>query len=159
MLEYGASMPLKVSLEVPSGEIWFGKYVKERCHIEGLEDMMLFYGIRPYHTVVLRYLGGSDFRIQFFNECAVEHCYPFYCRSSNEFRVKRNDPFAVVGNVKLTEFEIDKLAATSSFNMLQNFHGLHDIHITKQMLTPENSYEVEKLDISILICFIMLQFI
>lgn len=142
MLEYGSSLRSKLSFEVPSGEIWFGKYVSGNFYVEGLEDMMLFYGIRPYHMVVLRYLGGSDFKIQFFNECAVEICYPFSCPSSNRFRVKRNDPFTVVGNIKLTKVEIDKLAATCSFNMLDNFNGFYDFVIDKTHLNPASYYEV-----------------
>lgn len=104
--------------------------------------MMEFYGIKPYHMDVFRYLGAGDFKLRLFNECAVEICYPFSTASAEYFRPKRNDPFAVVGKIRLSEVEIDKLAASASLNMLHNFAGLHDIVIGKEHLNADSHYEV-----------------
>lgn len=131
---------------MPSGDIWFGKYVNGNYYIEGLENLMLFYGVRPYHIAVFRFLGGGDFKLQIFNECGVEIFYPFSTTSTDNCEVKRNDPFAVVAKMKLSKFEIDKLQSTSGYSTVYNFLGFHDIVICKKHLSPQSSYEVKYLD-------------
>lgn len=92
--------------------------------------------------VVFHYSGDSNFKLNVFNECGVEICYPFSCPTSANFRIRRNDPFVQVPTMKLTDIETDKLAATFSFNAIHNFAGLHDIVIQKSHLAQNSNYEV-----------------
>lgn len=140
MLKYDSSIPEKLYIEMPLGELWSGKYVKWEDYNEGLANMMSFYRLREFHMVFFKYFGSPNFKLKIFNECRVEIFYPFSCLSTNKFRVRRS--FAIVGKMKVTDVEIDKLAATSSFSTLHNFIGLHDIVIGNHHLVEQLKYEV-----------------
>ncbi|KAK1376768.1 hypothetical protein POM88_032961 [Heracleum sosnowskyi] len=142
VIEYGSTIKEKVFLEMPTGEVWFGKYVKGSDYVEGLSELMSFYGVRPYHIVLFNYSGDEHFKLRIFNECGVEICYPFSCPLSSHLRARRNDPFIFAGNMKLDGTEIDKLACTFKFNVFHNFRGVHDILISKEHLTLQTNYKV-----------------
>ncbi|KAK1403412.1 hypothetical protein POM88_003017 [Heracleum sosnowskyi] len=70
-LEYGTQLPKKLFLHVPSNAIWPGELSEDKKHIEGLDEMMSFHNIQPYHIAMLEYLGdGKNFKFRF---CPTTH--------------------------------------------------------------------------------------
>lgn len=62
-------------MNVKSGGVWEGTYSYRSFYVEGLHEMMCFYGLKPYHHAVLEYARDNDFKLEFFSPYAVEIKY------------------------------------------------------------------------------------
>lgn len=118
-VDCGGELPLDVKLHDPSSAVWKGKYVKKSKSISELTAMMTFYGIKPYHMVLVKYEGGPDFKFQVYNSYAVEIKYPM-------------DKYSSKLDFFCNSIEVDKLGSNFTFNAIGNFGGVHYLHIKQK---------------------------
>ncbi|KAK1370636.1 hypothetical protein POM88_036728 [Heracleum sosnowskyi] len=140
--EYRSSLPQTLYLQVVSGEIWEGRYMKGSKYIKGLLAMMELYKIRPYHMVILTYHGGPNFDLEIFNECAVEIRYPLKLGKKDDIRLKCPGNSFVTPNSCVIDIDKDKMAAALSFNCLKNFVGLVYVVLGKEDFISSSRYEI-----------------
>lgn len=91
--------------------------------------MMDFYELKPYHLVMLHYLGVGDFNMFIYTPYAVEMNYPVH---KSNFT---NDSIC-------SAYEVDKLCSTFCYNGLRNFVGLYNLLIEPQHLMLKSSTKV-----------------
>lgn len=115
-VDCGVELGTDVKLYGPSSVLWKGKFVKKSKSIEGLTEMMTFYGIKPYYMVVMKYEGEDKFKFEVYNPYAVEITYPF-------------DGHASTLDLTCNSIEVDKLECNFLFNALGNFQGVFRLHI------------------------------
>lgn len=130
-------MPERLLLHVPPRVVWNGIYRKDRQWIEGLEKLMTFYSIKPYHLVVLEYIGGPSFNLKIFNPYGVEINYNIVKEAVTEKDVGRS-------NMNLSDIELDRLCGTLSFNVYNSGEGICDVVLGKRHLRNTDLYEVIK---------------
>lgn len=104
-----------------SSAIWKGRFEKKTKSIEDVKDMMTFYGIKPYHMVLMKYEGGLILNFKFYNPYAIEINYPIQGHASPS-------------NLVYNAIEVDKLASNFSFNAFGNFSGVHQFRIEQKHL-------------------------
>lgn len=102
--EYGEKLPDVVHLHTHSGPSWDGIFVKNTGIVEGLESMISFYSLRPYHAPLLVYKGNGNFSIHIFNSYAVEIEYSVASIASDEIGLNK------------IEVQNDKLDAAFQYN-------------------------------------------
>lgn len=141
---YGQVLPSRLYLEFSCCHAWNGFYVRGSNYIEKVEKMMMFYGCKPYGVLLLHYTGGAFFRVEIFNECAVEISYPLACYEKHSFvRTRQRSPVEVMNKLQFSDVELDKLRSTFSYNAKRNFVGLHELIISEEDLKLSHRYEVE----------------
>ena len=144
MQKYGLinsdSLPERLLLHVPPGVVWNGLYSRDNFCIEGLEKMMTFYSIKPYHLVLFDYHGGAIFNLKKFNPYGVEISYDVASRSN--FWI---DPATSV--LSTSELEVEKLCGTLTFNAYQSGQAVCDVVVRNRFLRKSGSYEVSKLSL------------
>ncbi|KAK1365262.1 hypothetical protein POM88_040823 [Heracleum sosnowskyi] len=136
--EYGDNLPEKLVLHVISGPIWEANFTLGSLYIEGLKPMMSYYCLRPYHMVVLYYVGGAEFNVRFYTPYAVEMKYPTAEYDSQS-------------DVICSSLEEEKLCSTYHFNAVHNFVGVYNLHIeSDQFVTNKvlSGYACDKIGLS-----------
>ncbi|KAK1402386.1 hypothetical protein POM88_001991 [Heracleum sosnowskyi] len=122
--EYGDTLPEKA------------KFTLGSLYIEGLKSMMSYYVIKPYHMVVLYYVGGAEFNVRIYTPYAVEMKYPTANYDSQS-------------DVICSSLEEEKLCSTYHFNVVHNFVGVYNLHIeSEQFVTNKvlSGYACDKFD-------------
>lgn len=109
-------MPVNLKLHVSSGDVWHGKFVQESKCIEGLEELMGYHQIRPFHFAMLHYIGGPDFTLHVYTPYGVEMDYA-------------NSIFDPKSNRICNDLEVDQLASTYRYNVKENFVRLYNLQI------------------------------
>ncbi|KAK1358282.1 hypothetical protein POM88_051538 [Heracleum sosnowskyi] len=107
-------------------------------YIEGLKSMMSYYCLRPYHMVVLYYVGGAEFNVRFYTPYVVEMKYPTADYDSES-------------DVIWSSLEEEKLCSTYHFNAVHNFVGVYNLHIeSEQFVTNKvlSGYACDKIGLS-----------
>ncbi|KAK1382027.1 hypothetical protein POM88_019762 [Heracleum sosnowskyi] len=125
---YGKEIPKTVYLHIRSRRIWRGLYVQHRKWIEGLDDMMRYYGVKPYHLVAFTYNGGSSFDVEIFNPYAVEVNYTY-----NPALHVEDEWF-----MNLSDIDVEKLWSCFSYNAYENLTETYDLVICKRTLKRKN---------------------
>lgn len=99
---------------MPNGDAWKGSYDMQMTCIKGLEDMMVFYSVKPFHFMLIHYFGGPDFELEIFSPNAVEIAYPW----RNLTNHSENCPGGGgESNTNVYDYvEVDKLCASLSLN-------------------------------------------
>lgn len=145
--EYKNVLPEEIFLHFPSGKVWKCLFNKNADCVEGLEDVMIFYGIKPFHMVIFHYIGGPNFNVEIFNESAVEICYPLESfQLSTKGQIRRNN--TLFQNIRLdcTHVEVEKLRQTLHYNACVNFPGICEYQISTDDLKSEYWYQVFSLE-------------
>lgn len=62
-------------MHVKNRGIWEVKYDRGSFYIHSLEDMMQFYGLKPYHMIVVYYVDVGVFNLMFCTPYTVEMNY------------------------------------------------------------------------------------
>lgn len=136
--KFRQTLPKKVFLHLPCTKIWRGNFSLENDSIVGLEKMMQYYGIKPYYMVLLNYVGDATFKVQIFNECAVEICYPFESfESHKKVATRRSRTLVQILGVDCSDIEIARIRDTLSFNANVNFPELYKYEVLKRDLLLE----------------------
>ncbi|KAK1393025.1 hypothetical protein POM88_012081 [Heracleum sosnowskyi] len=118
---YGHELPENVFLHVDCSYVWQGKVVNGGKYIEELEDMINYYGIKPYHMVLLQYDRVENFKVQIYNPYAVEIMYP-------------SEKSTGTANMVCNELKLDKLCCTFTHNALLNFSVVYYLVVEKSHL-------------------------
>lgn len=118
---------------MPNGDVWAGRYNKKGKCIKGLEEMMMLYSVKPFHFILIHYLGGPDFELEVFSPYAVEIDYPF--------RSMRPEADTIYDNV-YDYVEADRHCAALYFNALNLGQDSYEIVLQKEHVTPTESYQV-----------------
>ncbi|KAK1373566.1 hypothetical protein POM88_029759 [Heracleum sosnowskyi] len=132
--EFGKELPEKLLVHVPCGRVWLARFVQGSYYIQGLKDMMSYYGLKPYHMVLLQYVGGANFNMRFFTPYGVEMKYPTD-HDVPEFAVITTDMIC-------TDIEEDKLCSTFNYNVYRNFAGLYNLVIESNHLSGQSFTKV-----------------
>lgn len=142
--EYRNVLPLQIYLELPCRKSWKASFSRLDGCIENLEEMMNYYGIKPYHMIILHYFGGNTFKVNIFNECAVEIRYHCLTLPSTTKIATRSTCY-LSNNVGIfyNDVELQKIRGTLSFNANVNFLTLYEYKIQSEDLQSENKYQVE----------------
>ncbi|KAK1371575.1 hypothetical protein POM88_037667 [Heracleum sosnowskyi] len=119
--ENGDTLHEKLVLHVITGPVWEAKFTLGSLYIEGLKSMMSYYAIKPYHMVVLYYVGGAEFNVRLYTPYAVEMKYP-------------TEDYDSQSDVICSSIEEEKLCSTYHFNAVQNFVGVYNLHIESEQL-------------------------
>lgn len=137
------ALPEKVFLHLPCTKVWKGTFSAQTDSIIDLEQMMQYYGIKPYYMILFNYVGSATFKVQIFNEYAVEIRYPYESFKSHK-RVETRRDRVLVENIGLqcTKIEVAKIRSTLSFNANANFLGVYEYEVLKSDLALEYKYEV-----------------
>ncbi|KAK1360715.1 hypothetical protein POM88_045189 [Heracleum sosnowskyi] len=107
---YRKSVDEKVYLYLPSSAIWFGSFVLKKHRIEGLQNFMRYYDVKPLNVFVLEYFGKSDFRVEIFNLYAIEIDYGLKTIPFENGKCTVNHVGGVIAEEwKSSEIEIDKI--------------------------------------------------
>lgn len=142
--EYGAQIPGRVYLQLPNGATWFGNYVPDTECIEGLDNFMLYYNIKPYHVVALEYRGSSRFGVEIFSCYAVEIDYglkdiPFELGNLTQNHLGCD----IREMLTTTDCEIEKFCSTLSFNAKSTWSAAYEFFITENHVVKQKFYEVQ----------------
>ncbi|KAK1353298.1 hypothetical protein POM88_052433 [Heracleum sosnowskyi] len=146
--ENGDTLPEKLVLHVISGRIWEANFTLGSLYIEGLKSMMCYYGLKPYHMVVLYYVGGAEFNVRFYTPYAVEMKYPTADYDSQS-------------DLICSPLEEEKLCSTYHFNVVHNFVGVYNLLIeSEQFVTNKvlSGYACDKIGLSPSVKYIRLCF-
>lgn len=120
-VDFCNDLPAIVKFHDPSGLVWKGTYVKKCKSTTDLSGMMSFYGIKPYHIILMSYKGGSDFHFQVYNPYTVE--IPYHM-----------DTHACNLELACNSLEVDKLSSNFSYNAYGNFGGVYHLLIEPKHL-------------------------
>lgn len=103
----------------------------------------MYYGIKPYYMVIFHYIGGPNFRVEIYNECAVKISYrnETFNIISKDRATKFKSPVQNIGLLN-ADFEIEKIRETLTFNANGNFLVSHEYRILKTDLISESEYQV-----------------
>lgn len=107
-VNYGSQLCEEVKFNGPSDLRWIEKYRKKSKSIQELNDMMEFYSIKPYHMVLVQYVGESYFKFQVYNPYAVEIEYPVHIHACTK-------------NLVCDDTYLDKLECIYYNNVRNNF--------------------------------------
>ncbi|WOG87092.1 hypothetical protein DCAR_0206314 [Daucus carota subsp. sativus] len=133
----GQDLPERLLLHVPPGVVWNGIYRKGRQSIEGVEKMMSFYCIKPYHLIVFDYIGGPSFNLKIFNPYGVEINYNFFKNSDT--------PTGLEGCIlNPSEIEVDKLGGTLSYNVYHSGRSICEVVLGNKHIRKTEVYKVLK---------------
>lgn len=120
-MNFGPNIPEKVYLKEPTGTIWVGKYDKSTGKIEGVQNMICFYGMTKYNLSMLQYVGDCNFNLYIFNSNAVEIEYPFGYIVDESGR-------------EVSEHQKDKIAMQFKFSAYTNPCKMYELKIEKKHL-------------------------
>ncbi|XP_074337660.1 uncharacterized protein LOC141674855 [Apium graveolens] len=126
--QIGSFIPRNVSVYVNSGRSWSATIDAKVKYIEGLEDLMDFYLIKPYHPVRLHYDGSSNFLIEIYNPYAIEINY-------HGDRVINAG--ITNGSSVSKEVESDMLRSTFCRNAMDNTVSLYELVIETKHLAGD----------------------
>lgn len=111
--------------------------------MQGLEKMMKFYAVRPYHLMELHYVGGRNFHVHIYNECAIEISYPSVESERNlVIGTEETIHLPEINEILCTPKEVEKLQTTLWYNAMTNFCSLCDLMISKYHVDSKSSYQV-----------------
>lgn len=132
-----------VYLHLPSGAIWYGSDDQENKTINGLENFMCYYNMKPYDLLVFEYLGGPDFSIKIFNSYAVEINYGLKEIPFNYGICVKNHVGSIVDTIpNINEVKTDKLCATISYNANSTCSATFEMLIVEKHLERGENIEV-----------------
>lgn len=65
LAKYNEGIPNRVYVQLPTGDLWRGSYVKERNCIEGLHSMFRYYSITQFHFLLSFTMGDTNSKLKF----------------------------------------------------------------------------------------------
>lgn len=151
-LQYGTALPKNVYFRVPTGDVWSGTSCKNSSRVKGLEDMMEFYGVKPYHVLYVEYNGADNFYLEIFNTYAVEIYYPRRSVCSKKRKVGEN---VFKSKNVLLDVEVYKLCSTLCYNALYNSRAVYELVIMKEHLAVGQDIPVCILNYDYFVYYIM----
>lgn len=112
---------------MPSRALWSSHIAPNSQYIEGLEEMVYFHNIKPYHIVIMEYRYGGNFKVEIFNPFCGEIDY---CVDHNNVRLNNSQSLELnTDNVLFSNLESTKLFECYRHNAYHNFVGLHNLRI------------------------------
>lgn len=143
MEEYGDKLPENVYLNVPSGVIWSGSFVKEAGTIEGLQYMITLYNLKQYNIPLLEYNGGPHFNLRILNCYAMEIEYPLAGIPSENSIIGASK--IMDGNESISKYskiELEKLAIAFNFNSKHNSGNMWEVKLEKKHVQKQFFHQV-----------------
>lgn len=140
-------------LRVPTGATWFGTYVHVTQRIEGLENFMNYYDVKPFHVFVLEYDGTGSFFVELFNCYAVEIDYGCRKIPLTLGKIDCNHVGSSLPDLsEITEFEIDKLCSTLNYNGKSTWSAAYEFMILNKHLKEAEFTEVISVSLNYVLC-------
>ncbi|WOH15091.1 hypothetical protein DCAR_0934628 [Daucus carota subsp. sativus] len=136
-----------IGLYVPLKNTWLRRFVRVSETVEGIESLLKAYRVNPCYIFLFEYIGGSEFKVEIFNEYAVEVDYKntLLCLEENdqhsENRGSRSK--SIFGT---SELQKDKLQSTFSYNACSYFDGELEFVIDSKHLEGNKMTEVISID-------------
>lgn len=127
-------------MHMPNGVVWCGSYVKKSTCVEGLEQMMNYYSVKPLHLILIHYIGGPDFELEIFNPYAVEITYPFKIQNNQESNSRDYSGESFQNGI--CDIELDKLFGNLCFNALNKSREIYQLVIEIDHLEYAEAYLV-----------------
>ena len=125
-----------VGLHLPNCAVFVGQYNKELKRIEGLAALMKEYNVKIYQILSFKHYGGTEFRVEIFNQYAVEIYYAPTEKCVGKKVVSANDSSGKM--IKMADYERDKLHASFSFNAYTTFTAEHILEIKEEHLVARD---------------------
>lgn len=85
---------------------------------------MIFYGMTPYHLVLLEFDRRENFKVQIYNPYVIEIRYP------------NKKPLSTV-KIVCNDLELDTLCSTFTYIDIDNFAGVYSLVIEENHLNGE----------------------
>lgn len=128
---------------MPFKKTWLGRFVSVSQTIEGIENLLKAYRVNPCCIFLFEHIGGSEFKVEIFNEYAVEVDYKKtlsclqYSDQNREIRASSGE--SIFGTSALQK---DKLQSTFTYNACSYFDGELEFVIDSKHLEGNKMTEV-----------------
>lgn len=130
--DHGRSLCMnKVSLKVPSGDVWEVELHREGGDLwlrNGWQEFVEFYRIKFGHFLVFRYQGNSEFHVLVFNRSTSEIKYPLKSTSSSNRENADADPCLLSIKHEIEEIDDEMLVDRNVSQMNASNCTFADIH-------------------------------
>lgn len=104
-----------IGLHLPMTNSWLARYVSSSETVEGLEKLFKTYNVNPWYMFVFKYIGGTEFQVEIFNEYAVEIDYSKKVACSNQ-TVRATDKGRIGSNPVFDLTDIEKISCPQHFH-------------------------------------------
>lgn len=104
-----------IGLHLPMTNSWLARYVSSSETVEGLEKLFKTYNVNPWYMFVFKYIGGTEFQVEIFNEYAVEIDYSKRVACSNQ-TIRATDKGRIGSNPVFDLTDIEKISCPQHFH-------------------------------------------
>lgn len=131
---------MKVVLNLPFAASSSALFDMNKGTIEGLQSMIIKYGLNQYNIPLMQYNGGANFEVRIFNCYAVEVDYSLRSIMSNKSSLGRENFFVCNTNaLSMQQIELDKLKVAFKYNVCNvNFHSCEVK--TDRIISPRKAF-------------------